>query len=148
MSTEPSETSCQLSVASSQSTPLPAPSRFCPCSKHAGLVKGIGFARGLWAQFLTAGYEDRHRGLSLRLVAAGHAKDEAAVGRLVTHGWRGGADGLRTGGWVERLGTHGWQGGEEGYVRMDKRQNKKLPVVFQSVIFYPRLLPRHCERVW
>ena len=26
-------------------------------------------------------YEDKHRGLSLRLMAAGDAKDEAAVGR-------------------------------------------------------------------
>ena len=40
--------------------------------------------------------EDRHRGLSLRGMVAGCAKDitdgndEAEVGRLGTHGWRGG----------------------------------------------------------
>ena len=38
------------------------------------MARGIGLARGLWAQFLTAGYEDRHGGLSLRLMATGRAK--------------------------------------------------------------------------
>ena len=63
-------------------------------------------------------YKDRYRGLSLRLMVVGRAKDEAAVGMWVVSPLTSCLLlGDRACGWAERMGTHGRRSERMGVIR-------------------------------